>query len=236
MKRYRLGSIITAASTPEQIALTVQWLDSASSVYIITKQPHSSAFGWNGVKSKKDIPSLKEAILGHLGRIRGRETIGICLPNIILPQDFSPLDKSLASNRMEMNWAFKYRINKSSPAPDFFVITTSLLPHISNALKDDVPFTGTAWAIWLDNWCKKGMLPHKYIDISDSIKVTYVNPGPSLGQLTDSHFTDFHLNDIPPSPPHAPIGGQPITIKKQFVDLLISVKNKIFTSADDGTI
>ena len=174
MKPLKLGSLLTAADDPDSIASIIKWHESAGSTFVLTNQPLPEIFGFNAVKPRKDVPSLWEALVQHLGRMRGREIIGIGIPPLEIPTDFSSIQTPLTASKMELNWAFSARARPDDIAPKFFVITTSLIPHIVRDLKDDVPFTGNSWALFLDAWCKKTMLPHKYIQ--QAFQVDYPKP------------------------------------------------------------
>lgn len=177
MKNNKLGAILTAANTPEEVAACVEFTKSASSVFVITHLPVPNTFGLFQIRPRKDVPSLWEALSGHLGRIRGKETIGLVLPGTVLPTDFSALQKALGSNRLELSWAFRAVL---SGAPSLIIITTLLLPHIIHNLteKDSPRFAGTEWSDWLNSWCFRTMPPHRYLEVTEGLGFVAIQPKP----------------------------------------------------------
>jgi hypothetical protein len=168
--KKNLGSILTHMSSPSERDLEgiVGMLTnkSASTVSVSTNEILPNVFGLSTVNHKGPLPTLKQALLAQLQRIRGKELIGICNPDTFIGNDFSKVYDitSGAGLTIDINWAFYAKEHPTDAQPRFFVLTTPLLPHIIRDIKDDVYFHGWEWANWLDNWCRKTMLPHKYVD------------------------------------------------------------------------
>lgn len=170
-QKTNLGSIITtidpAMDIQAQKDSIESWRGSAGSTWIWGQEQTLPSLGYNYNKSKGDVTTLREALVSHFSKIRGRETIGIVMPGVELTKDFSPLFNLVDNNKIIMNWAAKARAKPTSFVPNMFIITTSILPHIIIDLPAFIPFSGLTWADWLDSWLTKRMQPHMYIDASD---------------------------------------------------------------------
>lgn len=171
MKPIKLGAILTNVEEGGAES-AVKWTESAKSVFAFTKETLPPAFGLVGVTPKR--PSLREALYYHVNRIRGKEAVALCLPPLVLPKDFTPIN-NLMVNRLEMSWAF-YGSSQESVVPDIIIITTSLIPIMLRDLKDDIPFSGNAWAIWMMDWLKKRMQPHKLFDVTYQLDLPALQP------------------------------------------------------------
>jgi hypothetical protein len=168
--KKNLGALLTAATTAEEAVAISKLSPSAGTTFVHGHVDPKPQFGVVQVRTKFATPTLREVLVGHLGRIRGKEAIGICLPEFSLSTDFTEAYNEIGGGKLEFAFAFSCK-RASGGWPSFFVITTAVLPHIVNDIikeRDHVNFSSDGgWNIWLDNWLKKTMQPHRYVDLTN---------------------------------------------------------------------
>lgn len=169
--KNNLGSILTALDKPDESQLRIirNWVPAAAMTYVLSKPEIKNEIGISWQKSYKPRPLFKDAIVNHMGRIRGFESIGLASPDIAIKPDFSTMFDKVSTLRLQTAWAFRFEIDK---IPRFFVINTFILPHMLPNLTDSVFFDGVEWQEWMHKWLVKTMLPHRYVDVTNLGNVT----------------------------------------------------------------
>jgi len=172
----KLGAVITKADNEWELGNALNFLKSAGSVFCYTKlKAPADAFGFNVITPATQPAQLKLVMTNHLLKVRGREMVGIVMPNMVIPTDYSAIHAMIGGGWMgaEQNWAFR----SGNPA-QLMVVSLALIPHIVRDVTNDVMLSEGNALPWLTNWASKTMLPHKFIDMTKELPVTKLEPTP----------------------------------------------------------
>ncbi len=165
--RRKISTGITGTNTnlrlpvDEQIKAISQWSDTIPSMMVLGAHEPISNPGVRWIKSANPNPPIKNLLSAYL--TPGNEVCILAAPTILLGGNQDGLMEFMARERMELSWMAFGFAKTTSNEPDFFVMSKSVVAHLSMALPPTVTFAGE-WAKFIHEWGKKFMPRHRYFD------------------------------------------------------------------------
>jgi hypothetical protein len=225
-KKTKYDTILTAISPSQpprlQLNAVRQWLPSTGSVVAFgdVRNPENNP-GIEIYPPKKGSVTLWELLEFQNAKGSRFEVVAICAPNLVLNDTPSALFDFLAGAGTGRAWAFYVPSPVQGAAHDFFVTTTSVIPHLVKAVPEDLTMEGTDWAVWLHEWLTINMPAHRYLDATkfDLVTGRIAAPPEPPSIFSIAGFADRALEEIAPARPWArqhvtEIDAKPVTLAK----------------------
>lgn len=206
MRRSKIGTALTITnddSPPElQINCIEQWGKAIPRVLAMGPHAPRPFFGLKYTKTPANYP-LKKLLTHYMMQIPGLEALIISPSTMRIGGNYVGLLRYVE----EMNYDLAWGCHCETASGRLFVISSGLVPHILNDMKESVTMEGSQWSDNLHNWLKL-ILVHRYFD---------GNPY----QIAESPVVNAY--DLTPEAPQK--AEEPVlTQNEQSVDTVVAIK------------
>ncbi len=162
MKRSKIGTALTVTNDIYPADLQTECVRQWGNVIprVLAFGPHSPTpfFGLRYTPTQGNHP-LKKVLFSYMALIPGLEAVIISPPNLKITGNCAGLLRYVEEMNYDLSWA----ANCDTASGRLFVMSSGLVPHIINDLKDNVTMEGSQWSDNLHNWLKL-ILVHRYFD------------------------------------------------------------------------